>query len=120
VSEAEERLAEDKALRDAALRLFKSDLALIRGDLDERGIGARVKDRLGGAALGMVDDAVDYARDHKGWIAAGVAATALWLARRPLLEWLADCLDGGETDPAEPDDAAGRSDAEPELTGDIR
>jgi hypothetical protein len=41
VSRLEARLAEDRALRDAALRLFKSDLALIRRDLDSRGLGDR-------------------------------------------------------------------------------
>ena len=90
------RLAEDKALRDAALQLFKSDLALIRGDLDERGIGARAKDRLGEAALSMVDDAIGIAEDNKGWVAAGTAAVVLWFARKPILAWLADLLEGEE------------------------
>ena len=102
------RLAEDKALRDAALQLFKSDLALIRGDLDERGVGARAKDRLGEAALGMVDDAIDYAEDNTGWVAAGAAAVVLWFARKPIMRWVADVLDpehAGE----EPGEADGRS-----------
>lgn len=90
------QLAEDKALRDAALQLFKSDIALIRGALDERGIGARAKDRLGEAALGMVDDAIDYAEDNKGWVAAGATAVVLWFARKPILDWLADVLEGKE------------------------
>ena len=100
------QLAEDKALRDAALQLFKSDIALIRGELGERGIGARAKDRLGEAALGMVDDAIDYAEDNKGWVAAGTAAVVLWFARKPILRWVADLLD---SEGAEPDEAAGRS-----------
>ena len=103
------QFAEDKALRDAALQLFKSDLALIRGDLDERGVGARAKDRLGGAALDMVDDAIDYAEDNTGWVAAGAAAVVLWFARKPIMRWVADVLDpehAGE-EPGEPD---GRSD----------
>ena len=96
MSDLAHQLAEDKALRDAALQLFKSDLALIRGDLDERGIGARAKDRLGEAALSMVDDAIDVAEDNKGWVAAGTAAVVLWFARKPILAWLADLLDGKE------------------------
>jgi len=107
------RLAEDKALRDAALQLFKSDIALIRGDLDERGVGARAKDRLGEAALGMVEDAIDYAQDNKGWVAAGAAAVVLWFARRPILGWLADLLEG-----AEPGEADGRSADDTDPTGD--
>ena len=106
MSDLAHQLAEDKALRDAALQLFKSDIALIRGDLAERGVGARAKDRLGEAALGMLDDAIDYAEDNKGWVAAGTAAVVLWFARKPILGWLADLLDGED---AEPGEAAGRS-----------
>jgi hypothetical protein len=100
VSDLASRFAEDKALRDAALQLFRSDLALIRGDLQERGFGERAKDRLGEAALGMVDDAIDYAEDNKGWVAAGAAAVVLWFARKPIVRWLADLLDDEE--PGEP------------------
>lgn len=96
MSDLAARLAEDKALRDAALQLFKSDLALIRSDLDDRGIGARAKDRLGEAALSMVDDAIDVAEDNKAWVAAGTAAVVLWFARKPILAWLADLLEGEE------------------------
>jgi len=113
VSDLASRLAEDKALRDAALQLFKSDIALIRGDLDERGIGARARDRVGEAALGMLDDAIDCAGDNKGWVAAGAAAVVLWFARKPILGWLADLLEGEE-----PGEAAGRSAGDTDSTGD--
>lgn len=109
------RLAEDKALRDAALRLFKSDLALIRDELGERGLGTRAKDRLGEAAFGMVDDAIDYAERNTGWVAAGAAAVVLWFARKPLIGWLADLLDD-----AEPGAAASRSAHETDSDGDPR
>jgi hypothetical protein len=113
VSDLADRLAEDKALRDAALQLFQSDVALIRGDLDERGIGARAKDRLGEAALGMLDDAIDCAEDNKGWVAAGTAAAVLWFARKPILGWLADLLDRDE----EPGEADDRSADDTDSTG---
>ena len=116
----EARLAEDKALRDAALRLFKSDLELIRGDLGERGLSARAKDRVAGAALEILDDAVDYAETNRGWVAAGAAAVVLWFARKPILGWLADWLDGGENADAEPGEPAGRSDREAPFTGDTQ
>jgi len=120
VTELEARLAEDRALRDAALRLFKSDIALIRGDLDARGLGARAKDRLGGAALEVLDEAVDYAESHRGWVAAGAAAIVLWFARKPILGWLADQLDGGGPgdDAAEPGETASRSGGETLSNGD--
>ena len=118
MSDLASRLAEDKALRDAALQLFKSDIALIRGDLDERGIGARAKDRLGEAALGMLDDAIDYAEDNKGWVAAGTAAVVLWFARKPILRWIADLLDGEHGE--EPGTDEGRSAENTHATGDTQ
>lgn len=115
MSDLAARLAEDKALRDAALQLFKSDTQLIRSDLDQRGVGARAKDRLAGAALEMLDDAFDYAEHNKGWVAAGAAALVLWFARKPILGWVADLLDEAGAEPAEPD---GRSDGDTDSTGD--
>ena len=88
MSDLKMRLHEDRQLRDAALRLFKADLEFIRADLRERGVGARVADRIGGSARDMVDEAVDYTIDNKGTVAAIVAAIALWFARIPLLNGL--------------------------------
>lgn len=92
------QLAEDRALRDAALALFKADLRFIRNDLQQRGIGERVADRLGDGAKELVDDAVDYAGDHKSVLTAGAAAVVLWFARRPILRAL-DELFGAEQEP---------------------
>ena len=102
MSDPEQRLAEDKALRDAALALFKADLALVRADLAERGVGARVADRLGESAMDMLDEAVDYAEDNKGTVAAGIAAVVLWFARRPILDALGRLM-GGDEEPADGD-----------------
>ena len=106
MTDLEQRLAEDKALRDAALGLFKADLALVRADLAERGLGQRVADRLGETAMDMLDEAVDYAEDNKGTVAAGIAAVVLWFARRPILGSLGRLIGDDE----EPVDGDGRSD----------
>lgn len=109
MSALDQRLAEDKALRDAALALFKADLALVRADLDERGIGKRVADRLGEGTAELLDDAVDYAEGNKGKVAAGVAAVILWFARGPILDALGRLMGDDEED-EEPGDGDGRSD----------
>jgi hypothetical protein len=109
VSDLEQRLAEDKALRDAALALFKADIALVRADLAERGLGKRISDRLGESTMDVLDEAVDYAEDNKGKVAAGIAAVILWFARGPILDALARLVSIEEED-EEPADAAGRSD----------
>jgi hypothetical protein len=86
VSDLERRLTEDKVLRDSALALFKADLALVRADVNERGIGARIGKRLGEGTMETLDDAIDYAEENKGKIAAGIAAVILWFARGPILD----------------------------------
>lgn len=107
MSELERRLAEDKALRDSALALFKADLALVRADLEARGVGARVAARLGEGTMETLDDAVDYAEANKGKVAAGIAAVLLWFARGPILDALGRLIgDEGE----EPSDGDDRSD----------
>jgi hypothetical protein len=92
------QLAEDRALRDAALRLFKADLDLVRGDLATRGVGQRAADRVGDAALDTMDEAVDFARDHKGQVAAGLSAIVLFLFRGPLLDALARLFGGDDSE----------------------
>ena len=101
MSDLEHRLAEDKALRDAALALFKADLALVRTDLDERGLAGRIKDRVGESTMEVLDDAVDIAEDNKGKVAAGIAAVILWFARGPILDALGRLI-GDEDEDEEP------------------
>jgi len=104
MSASARQLAEDKALRDAAHRLFQADLALVRADLAVRGPGARVADRIGDAALDTMDETLAYAQDHKGQVAAGVSALLLFLFRGPLLDAVAALLgdddDRHEEEPA--------------------
>ena len=102
MSELQRRLAEDKTLRDAALALFKADLALIRADVNEKGIGARIGKRLGEGTMETLDDAIDYAENNKGKIAAGIAAVVLWFARGPILDALGRQLGEDEDEEEEP------------------
>ena len=108
MNELERRLGEDKALRDAALALFKADLALVRADLAERGLGQRIADRVGEGTMEMLDEATDFAEDNKGKVAAGIAAVILWFARGPILDALGGLLRVDDDD-AEPAHADSRS-----------
>ena len=104
MSKLDSQLAEDRALRDAALALFKADLAFIRTDIRERGVGARLADRLGEGTRDMVDDAVDYAETNSGKIAAGALAAIVWFARGPIMDAVGRLFgedgDGAEEPPA--------------------
>ena len=104
MSDLERRLAEDKTLRDAALALFKADLALVRADVNERGIGKRVTKRLGEGTMQTLDDAVDYAQDNKGKVAAGIAAVVLWFARGPILDAIGRHLGDDENESDDEDE----------------
>lgn len=108
MSKLDHRLAEDRALRDAALTLFKADLAFIRTDIREKGLGARLADRLGEGTRDMVDDAVDYAEANSGKVAASALAVILWFARGPIMDAIGHLL-GDDDEPEEPAAAADRS-----------
>lgn len=106
---SEHQLAEDKALRDAALAVFQADLKFIRQDLAVRGVGGRIADRIGDAALDLADEAADYAEENKGQVAAAVGAIVLWFARAPLLNGLAHLLGLSDEDASEQGTGGGRS-----------
>ena len=106
MSPQEHQLAQARAERDAARALFKTDLALVRADLRERGIGARIAARIGDSTLDMVDETIDYAEANKGPIAAVVAAIVVWFARGPIRDGLSHLFTRDE--PPEPERLADR------------
>ena len=82
------RLAEDRAMRDAALEIFRTDLTQIKMDLKSKGVGGRIADRLGDGARDMAEDAATAAEANYGKIAALVVGGALWAFRNPLLNFV--------------------------------
>lgn len=100
------RLAEDKALRDAARGLLDSDIARVKAALAERSIPARAMDRATDGAVDVLEQVSEAAARHKGVIAAAIGALALWLARNPLLAMLddRDPEDSTSPHPEEPTD----------------
>jgi hypothetical protein len=84
------RMKEDRALRDAAQALVKSDVAHLRADLAIRGIGARVAGRVGESAVNILDEAVDVAENNRGVLAGLVGALLLWFVRNPVISLFTD------------------------------
>ena len=83
-----EQVIDDRHMRDAARALVDADISNLRADLSNKGVGQRAVSRIAGGASEVYDEAIEVAADHKGALAAVVAALALWFARHPILEAL--------------------------------
>ncbi|MCB2061820.1 MAG: hypothetical protein R3E09_16745 [Novosphingobium sp.] len=82
----------DRAVRDAARDAFESRVIQIRSDLEARGVGGRIADRLGQEARDAFDEAMEIAEQNKGVIAGTLGALALWFLRNPIIAWLEELL----------------------------
>lgn len=91
-----EQLLEDRHLRDAARALVEADLKNLRVGLSVKSLGERAVDRIAEGASDVYDEAIEVASDHKGALAAILAALALWLARHPILDALFGERDTGD------------------------
>lgn len=87
-----QQLIEDRATRDAARATFDVRLAQIRQDLDARGVGGRIADKLGHDALDAFDEAVEIANQNRGIVAGTIAAVMIWLFRSPIIAWVEGLL----------------------------
>lgn len=125
-----QRMEDYRTLRDSALHLLRADVAMVREDVAQRGLGARAIDRVSDAALDLLDDALDTAEANRGTLMAGagaaLAAGALWLARRPIIDLLAEALSFNEgqgeqaEEEAEPAMRSVRSQGEDQTAGEYQ
>ena len=60
-----QQLEEDRALRDAALALVKDDIAHLRGDVQEKGIVARIASSAALGTADIIEEGVELAQKHK-------------------------------------------------------
>lgn len=102
----ERQIREDRAMRDQALALVKADIAHLKSDYAQKGIKERATDKIKGGADGIYSEAVEVASDHRGIIAAFVAALVLWFARHPILDLFSS---NRSRDDSDDDEAEGRS-----------
>ena len=86
------RIAEYRALRDAAWALVEADVAMLQNDLADRGIGERIRDKVGEEANEVWGQARNVAGEHKGIVAATLLALVAWLLRGPLVHGVGSLL----------------------------
>lgn len=94
-----DRLAQDRAVRDAAHQLFRSRIENLRDDLRERGIGRRVVAGVAREAREALDETLEIAGENKGVVAGTVIALILWLFRNPIVSMVQGLFDAGDDDP---------------------
>ena len=81
MTDAETRLAADRANRNAARKLVDGHIEQVKADLAARSVGGRVVAKVKGDALDLADQALAVAKDSKGIIAGAIGALALWTFR---------------------------------------
>lgn len=85
MSELHRRMREDRYLRDSAKALFDADFDQLKTGLTQKGFAAMAIDTVRDGAVDIYEEALEVAEDHKGALAALLAAILVWFARNPLL-----------------------------------
>jgi hypothetical protein len=90
------QLDQARQARDSARAAFDARLGRLKSDLEARGVGGRIADKIGEEAHGALDQALDVAKESKGVIAGTAAALALWFLRHPIIAWADGLIEGGK------------------------
>jgi hypothetical protein len=120
VSTLQQKLAEDRAIRDAAKRNLMADIEHVRESLSGQGIASRVLGRVGDGAVDVLELAKEQAEDKRGVLAALIGALLVWIAREPLFEilGLSDGDEPSDDSQTETDDAPAARSRENHPSGD--
>lgn len=98
------RMDEDRIIRDSALSVVKADIAILRGDLDDKGVGRRVIDRISVGAVDVFDEAAALADNNRGILATLIGAVFVWFARNPIMAMFSDDLEDEDSEEGDLED----------------
>lgn len=90
--------------RNSVRNDFDTRLMQVRTDLEARGVGGRIADRVSEEARETFDEAVDVAAESKTIIAGTIAALVLWFMRNPIMAMLENLVGTEDDDPEEDSD----------------
>ncbi len=93
MTHAESQLLAARASRNAAKAAFDQRSAQVKGDIEARGVGGRIAERLSEEARKGAGQAIEVASESKLIVAAVVGAFTLWLLRHPIIAWIDERLD---------------------------
>lgn len=82
------QLKRDRETRDAAKAALDARLTQVRTDLEARGVGGRIADKVVEDATDVALEAVDVAETHKGVVVGTLLAIVAWIFRDPLVAWI--------------------------------
>lgn len=77
-----------RAERNAARHRLDAQLAKLKADYEERGLGGRIADELSVKAGHAIDEAAQVASESKGIIAGTIGLLAIWFLRNPIISVL--------------------------------
>lgn len=92
------RLLMARAARDEARAALDRRLGQVQEDMEARGVGSRIADRVGEEARSAFDHALEIADENPGVIAGTITALALWIMRNPIMRRLQRLLTDDEED----------------------
>lgn len=113
MSDAQQRLSEDRANRHAARRLVDDGIAQVKSDLNARSIGGRIKHKVVGEIEDAAATGVAVARENKPVIAGTIGLLLVWFLREPLGRWAGRAFKR-ESDKIQDDEASADSNEDQE------
>ncbi|APE28669.1 hypothetical protein [Aurantiacibacter gangjinensis] len=94
MADLERQLRHDRTLRNAAKRLVKFDIACVKGDVSDRGVGGRALDRAKDGAAGIAESTAEYADTHRTQVGIGIALAMIAAVAYLFRDRLADMIFG--------------------------
>ena len=83
---------EAREIRDIARATFDARMGLMRGEIEDEGVGKKIAGSLGAPAKAAFDEALEIADNNRGIVAGTIAALALWIFRNPIIAWIEELL----------------------------